>query len=233
MEVGVVPDMFRLFQGKTYSAQPPSGCEVLGSQPTPAPLSSQVLPSSPPKPGQGTFKRVCRTEETSPSPFPGLPEGVLEMRVKEGSKIRNLMGFAMARMQGEGAEQSGLRQVVFVGSGRAVTKTITCAEILKRRLGGLHQLTKVRYKSVREVWENREGGTPEVTVHRTVPAISILLSKDPLDPQEPGYQPPEAPMGLWGVAAPQREKEDGDPPSKRGFGLLPDPEQPISKKPCV
>uniref|UniRef100_A0A8C9QVE5 Ribonuclease P and MRP subunit p25 n=1 Tax=Scleropages formosus TaxID=113540 RepID=A0A8C9QVE5_SCLFO len=134
----------------------------------------------------------------NPSPFPGLPEGVLEMRVKEGSKIRNLMGFAMARMQGEGAEQSGLRQVVFVGSGRAVTKTITCAEILKRRLGGLHQLTKVRYKSVREVWENREGGTPEVTVHRTVPAISILLSKDPLDPQEPGYQPPEAPMGLWG-----------------------------------
>uniref|UniRef100_A0A3P8VFH7 Ribonuclease P and MRP subunit p25, b n=1 Tax=Cynoglossus semilaevis TaxID=244447 RepID=A0A3P8VFH7_CYNSE len=130
--------------------------------------------------------KVCRTEEDSPSPFPGLTSGVLEMRVKEGSKIRNLMGFAMARIGG-----GGLRQVVFSGSGRAVTKTITCAEIMKRKVGSLHQITKLRYKVVTEVWESTEGGQPDMTVHRTVPSISILLSKDPLDPQEPGYQPPE------------------------------------------
>uniref|UniRef100_A0A3Q3F507 Ribonuclease P and MRP subunit p25, b n=1 Tax=Labrus bergylta TaxID=56723 RepID=A0A3Q3F507_9LABR len=124
------------------------------------------------------FKKVCRTEEDSPCPFPGLASGVLEMRVKEGSKIRNLMGFAMARMQGE----KGV--MVFTGSGRAVTKTITCAEIMKRKV-------------VKEVWESSEGGTSEMTVHRTVPSISILLSKDPLDPQEPGYQPPETLSALW------------------------------------
>uniref|UniRef100_A0A3Q1EU89 Cytochrome c oxidase subunit 5A, mitochondrial n=1 Tax=Acanthochromis polyacanthus TaxID=80966 RepID=A0A3Q1EU89_9TELE len=28
-------------------------------------------------------------------------------------------------------------------------------------------------------------------MERTVPAICILLSKDPLDPREPGYQPPQ------------------------------------------
>uniref|UniRef100_A0A3P9IFD5 Ribonuclease P and MRP subunit p25, b n=1 Tax=Oryzias latipes TaxID=8090 RepID=A0A3P9IFD5_ORYLA len=134
--------------------------------------------------------KVCRTEEDSPSPFPGLPPGVLEMRVKEGSKIRNLMGFAMARI-------AGLRQVVFTGSGRAVTKTITCAEIMKRKVGRLHQLTKLRYKVIKEVWESAERGTSEMTLHRTVPSISILLSKDPLDPQEPGYQPPEAVSALW------------------------------------
>uniref|UniRef100_A0A8C8A2M6 Ribonuclease P and MRP subunit p25, b n=1 Tax=Oryzias sinensis TaxID=183150 RepID=A0A8C8A2M6_9TELE len=133
------------------------------------------------------FRKVCRTEEDSPSPFPGLPPGVLEMRVKEGSKIRNLMGFAMG-----GVSSAGLRQVVFTGSGRAVTKTITCAEIMKRKVGRLHQLTKLRYKVIKEVWESAEGGTSEMTLHRTVPSISILLSKDPLDPQEPGYQPPEA-----------------------------------------
>uniref|UniRef100_A0A3B4BDX0 DNA/RNA-binding protein Alba-like domain-containing protein n=1 Tax=Periophthalmus magnuspinnatus TaxID=409849 RepID=A0A3B4BDX0_9GOBI len=153
--------------------------------------------------GQEGFKKVCRSEEDSPSPFPGLPSGVLEMRVKEGSKIRNLMGFAMARMQGDkgasGTEGSarGLRQVVFSGSGRAVTKTITCAEIMKRKVGSLHQLTKLRYKTVKEVWENSEGGASEMTVHRSVPSISILLSKDPLDPTEPGYQPPEALSALW------------------------------------
>ena len=90
------------------------------------------------------------------------------MRVKEGSKIRNLMGFAMARMQGEKLDRGvggvagsggagGLRQVVFTGSGRAVTKTITCAEIMKRKVGSLHQLTKLRYKGVKEVWESHDG----------------------------------------------------------------------------
>ena len=139
------------------------------------------------------------------------------MRVKEGSKIRNLMGFAMARMQGEKLEAGGggvvggsgaaggLRQVVFTGSGRAVTKTITCAEIMKRKVGSLHQLTKLRYKGVKEVWESHEGGASEMTVHRTVPSISILLSKDPLDPREPGYQPPETLSALW------EEREGADP----------------------
>uniref|UniRef100_A0A3B4XUG0 Ribonuclease P and MRP subunit p25 n=1 Tax=Seriola lalandi dorsalis TaxID=1841481 RepID=A0A3B4XUG0_SERLL len=185
------------------------------------------LPVPPPalKLGQEGFKKVCRTEEDSPCPFPGLASGVLEMRVKEGSKIRNLMGFAMARMQGEkgvsggGVTDGGLRQVVFTGSGRAVTKTITCAEIMKRKVGSLHQLTKLQYKVVKEVWESTEGGTSEMTVHRTVPSISILLSKDPLDPQEPGYQPPETLSALW------EEKEGVESASqktcKRPLGPLP------------
>lgn len=128
------------------------------------------------------------------------------MRVKEGSKIRNLMGFAMARMQCEegNSKQVSLRQVVFTGSGRAVTKTITCVEIMKRKVGGLHQLTKLRYKGVREVWESQEGGGAKMTVHRTVPSISILLSKDPLNPLEPGYQPPEMQSALW------EDKQDSD-----------------------
>uniref|UniRef100_A0A3B3RKA2 Ribonuclease P and MRP subunit p25 n=1 Tax=Paramormyrops kingsleyae TaxID=1676925 RepID=A0A3B3RKA2_9TELE len=177
--------------------------------------------------------QVCRTEEATPSPFPDLPAGVLEMRVKEGSKIHNLMGFALARVQGEQGTGGGVRQLVFVGSGRAVTKTITCAEILKRRVEGLHQLTKVQQKMVHEVWEGSQDGAAKagVTVHRTVPAISILLSKDPLDPQEPGYQPPLAPGVGWAPPS-KREDENRDitqPASKR----LPDalPHQPSSKKP--
>uniref|UniRef100_A0AAV2LPG8 DNA/RNA-binding protein Alba-like domain-containing protein n=1 Tax=Knipowitschia caucasica TaxID=637954 RepID=A0AAV2LPG8_KNICA len=176
---------------------------VVHNIPIPPKPMPPIAPPAAVKLGQEGFKKVCRSEEDSPSPFPGLPSGVLEMRVKEGSKIRNLMGFAMARMQGEkgatGTEDSarGLRQVVFSGSGRAVTKTITCAEIMKRKVGSLHQLTKLRYKTVKEVWENSEGGASEMTVHRSVPSISILLSKDPLDPAEPGYQPPEAMSALW------------------------------------
>ncbi|KAF7663464.1 hypothetical protein LDENG_00211070 [Lucifuga dentata] len=208
MENGVTSGICPVYQNQTYSnAVQESVVNSVSTHlnPTPPPVAPPVL-----KLGQEGFKKVCRTEEDSPCPFPGLASGVLEMRVKEGSKIRNLMGFAMARMQGEkggsrgGVSGEGLRQVIFTGSGRAVTKTITCAEIMKRKVGSLHQLTKLRYKVVKEVWESNEGGTSEMTVHRTVPSISILLSKDPLDPQEPGYQPPETLSALW-------EEKEGTP----------------------
>ncbi|XP_070687577.1 ribonuclease P protein subunit p25-like protein [Pempheris klunzingeri] len=146
-----------------------------------------------PKLARSNFRRVTRTEDSSPYPFPGLAPDILHMRVKEGSKIRNLLQFATARMQGEGKDSNGtsLRQVVFTGSGRGVTKTITCVEILKRKVGGLHQISKLYYKTVTEVWESPQQGAPGITMQRTVPAICILLSKDPLDSQEPGYQPPD------------------------------------------
>ncbi|XP_039982642.1 uncharacterized protein LOC120789738 [Xiphias gladius] len=223
MENGVTSGTCPVYQSQTYSSAGQPAALVNVS----SPLKPAPLPVPPPalKLGQEGFKKVCRTEEDSPCPFPGLASGVLEMRVKEGSKIRNLMGFAMARMQGErgvsggGVSGGGLRQVVFTGSGRAVTKTITCSEIMKRKVGSLHQLTKVRYKVVKEVWESTERGTSEMTVHRTVPSISILLSKDPLDPQEPGYQPPETLSALW------EEKEGVESASqtacKRPLGPLP------------
>lgn len=234
MENGVTPGSCPVFQSQTYSnAGQPSVVNAVSSL-----LHPTSLPAAPPalKLGQEGFKKVCRTEEDSPCPFPGLASGVLEMRVKEGSKIRNLMGFAMARMQGDkcgsggSVSGGGLRQVVFTGSGRAVTKTITCAEIMKRKVGSLHQLTKLRYKVVKEVWESNEGGTSEMTVHRTVPSISILLSKDPLDPNEPGYQPPETLSALW------EEKEGADASQtacKRPFEALPCGGFPHCKRVCL
>ncbi|KAJ7311171.1 hypothetical protein JRQ81_006778 [Phrynocephalus forsythii] len=143
------------------------------------------------------FRKVKTLQEESPLPFSDLPSNVVEMKVKEGSKIRNLMGFAASRMA-----LADTRQIVFSGCGRAVTKTVTCVEIMKRKVGGLHQVTKVQYKTLLEVWEDKdpraEGGRAEhLTVHKNVPSICILLSKDPLDPNQRGYQPPDSPKGLW------------------------------------
>nr|XP_056722031.1 ribonuclease P protein subunit p25 [Euleptes europaea] len=154
------------------------------------------------------FRKVRTSEEESPLPFSGLPPDVVEMKVKEGSKIRNLMGFAAARM---GLEAT--RQIVFSGCGRAVTKTVTCVEILKRKVGGLHQVTKVRYRTVREVWESRDPQAPHLTVHKNVPSICILLSKDPLDPHQMGYQPPGPPGGLWVEEGDVQEERSRFPPS--------------------
>lgn len=161
-------------------------------EPQPSSLNHDVLSSST-KLSQNNFRRVSRTEDSSPYPIPGLAADILHMRVKEGSKIRNLLRFATARMQkeGEGNNSTSLRQVVFSGSDRGVTKTITCVEILKRKIGGLHQVSKLYYKTVSEIWESSQCGAAGITIQKTVPAICILLSKDPLDPMEPGYQPPQ------------------------------------------
>uniref|UniRef100_A0A8C4IX97 Ribonuclease P and MRP subunit p25 n=2 Tax=Dromaius novaehollandiae TaxID=8790 RepID=A0A8C4IX97_DRONO len=173
------------------------------------------------------FRKVRTSEEESPSPFPDLPPGVVEMKVKEGSKIRNLMGFAMAQM-----ELKGSRQIVFSGCGRAVTKTITCVEIMKRKLGGLHQVTKVRYQTLLEVWENKDPlpGAPaqHLTVHKNVPSICILLSRDPLDPTQTGYQPPEPGEGPRAEAGPAGAEAPGS--SKALKRALPPPGEQLASK---
>ncbi|NXI38473.1 RPP25 protein, partial [Galbula dea] len=175
------------------------------------------------------FRKVRTSEEESPLPFSDLPPDVVEMKVKEGSKIRNLMNFAMAQM-----ELKGSRQIVFSGCGRAVTKTITCVEIMKRKLGGLHQVTKVRYKTLLEVWENKDqlpgGPVQNLTVHKNVPSICILLSRDPLDPNEAGYQPPEPRHGLGMQLSETGEDTSGSSTKALKRPLPPPHEELLTKK---
>lgn len=185
------------------------------------------------------YSRARVVEQPSPSPFTHLPADTPEVRVKDGSKIRNLLRFALSRMEAdprqaaaqEEEEQGGpapeeaagrplCRQIVFTACGKGVSKAITCAEIVKRRLKGLHQLTKLSYSTVLEVWEPLEpgAGLDSLTVSRNLPAVWILLSREPLDAQQPGYQPPGRYDALWareeggGAAAGQRARR------KRGGG---------------
>ncbi|XP_036258421.1 ribonuclease P protein subunit p25-like protein [Molothrus aeneus] len=140
------------------------------------------------------YKKTKIVEKPCPLPFTDLPTDIIEMKVKDGSKIRNLMGYAMSKM-----EQDSVRQILFTGSGKAVSKTITCVEIMKRRLKELHQITKVLFRQIEEIWEPivPEAGLDALTVKRNIPAICVLLSKDALDPQEPGYQAPGSFDAFW------------------------------------
>lgn len=77
-------------------------------------------------------------------------------------------------------------KVVFSGSGGGVTKTITCVEIMKHCVVGLHQVSQFHSKTVTEIWERTPQGCRDYPWRR-----QFLLSNDPLDAQEPGYQPPQ------------------------------------------
>ncbi|XP_030013734.1 ribonuclease P protein subunit p25-like protein [Sphaeramia orbicularis] len=168
----------------------------------------------------------ARTVEHPPvCPFSGLPSDTPEVRVKDGSKIRNLLRFALSRMEvktntveGEGpptVEEAGVeqqkesqsRQIVFTANGKGVSKAITCAEIVKRRVKGLHQLTKLLYSTVEEVWEPLEptAGLDSLTVSRNLPSIWILLSTEPLDQGQPGYQAPGRYDSLWAQSGNREE----------------------------
>ncbi|XP_038598691.1 ribonuclease P protein subunit p25-like protein [Tachyglossus aculeatus] len=160
------------------------------------------------------YRKAATVEKPWPPAFPGLPPGTIEMRVKDGSKIRNLMGYALGRLEAEAA-----RAVLFSGSGKAVSKTVTCVEIVKRRVRGLHQLTRLLFRQTEEAWEPLlpDKGLDRLTVRRSVPAIVVLLSKDPLDARQDGYQAPGCQPGL-GPPAPG--------PRKQGAGRGKKPPQP-------
>ncbi|KAG9345093.1 hypothetical protein JZ751_009634 [Albula glossodonta] len=162
------------------------------------------------------YRKARTVEQPVPCPFPGLPSDTPEVRVKDGSKIRNLMSFAQRSMKTETC-----RKILFSGAGKSISKAITCTEILKRQVRGLHQYTQLMYRTVQDVWEPLEPtvGLDSLIVSKNVPAIWVLLSKDPLDNTQPGYQAPGCFDGLWAHAA--KEEESGHKQGqrrKRGAG---------------
>lgn len=73
-------------------------------------------------------------------PIEGLPNEFLWMHVKGGTKVSNVVERA------EKALESGeFRSIVWSGSGGGVAKTISCAEIIKRKFK-VHQVTKIMYQ---------------------------------------------------------------------------------------
>ena len=66
-----------------------------------------------------------------------------------------------------------------------MSKAVTVAEITKRRLRGLHQNTQIGLAPAAAATTAGASASSHPQ-----PEISILLSLAPLDPSQPGYQPP-------------------------------------------
>lgn len=123
----------------------------------------------------------------------GTSEGTVVMRVKPGSKTKNLVQFAEKKLSAE-----SVNQIIWEGSGDAIQKTISCAEIMKKKFNhSLHQITRLASVTIVETWNPRLDGLDAIRVKRLLPLVKILLSKDPLDADACGYQGPEDVHGLF------------------------------------
>jgi len=126
------------------------------------------------------YKRVEKSKQ--------LEEAISEneIRITTQGKMRNYISYA-TNLFGPEKKQTA---IVLKAMGRAINKTVTVAEILKRRIAGLHQTTSIDSTDITDVWEPIEEGLERVETTRHVSAITITLSTDPLDTQASGYQPP-------------------------------------------
>ncbi|MFQ6639453.1 hypothetical protein Gotur_014737 [Gossypium turneri] len=76
-----------------------------------------------------------------------------EIRVTSQGRMRNYITYAMTLLQ-----EMGSNQIVFKAMGRAISKTVTIVELLKKRIVGLHQITSIGSTDITDMWEPLEEG---------------------------------------------------------------------------
>ena len=117
--------------------------------------------------------------------LPSEPTAENVMRITNTGRMRSYISYATNLL-----ELKGLPTVVLEGMGRAINKTVTVVEILKRRVRGLHQITEISSVDIIDCWEPLEEGLHRLETKRSVSMVTITLSKTPLDTSSPGYQEP-------------------------------------------
>ncbi|CAI0555196.1 unnamed protein product [Linum tenue] len=108
-----------------------------------------------------------------------------EIRITTQGRMRNYISYATALLQ-----EKGSSEIVLKAMGRAINKTVMIAEIIKRRIVGLHQITGIGSTDITDTWEPLEEGLLPLETTRHVSMITITLSKKELDTSSTGYQPP-------------------------------------------
>ncbi|XP_062030214.1 uncharacterized protein LOC133746066 isoform X1 [Rosa rugosa] len=76
-----------------------------------------------------------------------------EIRITSQGRMRNYITYAMTLLQDKGSDE-----IVFKAMGRAINKTVTIVELIKRRIVGLHQYTTIGSTDITDTWEPLEEG---------------------------------------------------------------------------
>ena len=130
-------------------------------------------------------KKTAKTEATLPDGTKFLqqePTAENEIHVAAKGHIKNYLGYAFRILNKTNHQQLKIR-----ATGNAIVKANILIELVKRRVGDLHQLNSI-YSMVISSAEEKLG--EKIETKRRVTAMDTLLSKTALDPNDPGYQEP-------------------------------------------
>eukprot|EP00252_Welwitschia_mirabilis_P007420 TRINITY_DN1875_c0_g1_i1.p1 TRINITY_DN1875_c0_g1~~TRINITY_DN1875_c0_g1_i1.p1 ORF type:complete len:313 (+),score=50.77 TRINITY_DN1875_c0_g1_i1:404-1342(+) len=118
-------------------------------------------------------------------PRPEVPIKENEIRITRQGMPRNYIAYATTLFRERNATE-----IVLKAMGNAISKTVSIAEIIKRRIPGLHQNTEISSEDITCTWEPLEEGLLPLETTRHVSMITLTLSTAQLDTTSPGYQPP-------------------------------------------
>ncbi|KAM3361209.1 ATP-dependent RNA helicase A-like isoform X2 [Capsicum annuum] len=109
-----------------------------------------------------------------------------EIRITTQGRLRNYITYATNLL----LQEKGSKEIALKSMGRAISKTVMIAELIKRKIAGLHQITSIGSTDITDTWEPVEEGLLPLETTRHVSVITIILSKKVLDTSSIGYQPP-------------------------------------------
>ncbi|EOY05357.1 Alba DNA/RNA-binding-like protein [Theobroma cacao] len=84
-------------------------------------------------------------------------------------------------------QEKQVGEVVLKAMGQAISKMVAIAEIIKKRIPGLHQETSISSMSITDMWEPMEEGLVPLEMTCQVFLILISLSTKELNKSSPGY----------------------------------------------
>lgn len=121
------------------------------------------------------------------TPLPEQKVEENEIRVTAAGKSRNYISFANSLLT-----EKRHSSVILRGMGKAINKAVAIAEIVKRRIAGLHQNIVISSLDITDIWEPKEGtqGLDRIETVRQASVIIITLSKDAPTAKGAGYQEP-------------------------------------------
>ena len=137
------------------------------------------------RPNRSEFRRLRNTDSESKEKTGGA-ENEIKVQAKRGQ--RSYITYAIALLSGTDGKTK-FDTITVSGMGAAIYNVVNIAEIVKRRVKGVHQVTELLSQKVVDSYENVE--SKEVKdVERNVPAVLITLSTKRLDVHALGYQEP-------------------------------------------
>ena len=105
-----------------------------------------------------------------------------EIRVMSKGQIKKYLGYALRVLT-----KTDLRTLVIRATGNAIVKALILIEIVKRRVGDLHQINDITSTEIIDEYEPQVEGFDKQTVKRRVTCLDCTLSRDELDKNHVGY----------------------------------------------